>query len=86
MPHPFTVTSQDESDRGLGLCHVCFSTLLSNIKASAQDSLKIRERNVTKSGGDSSYKRRGNAGTKFLERSTDVISIESNRWNEGSVN
>ena len=66
MPHSFRVTSQNESDRALGLCHVCFSTIFSQHQyIYTSFLLKVQERTFTKSGGDSSYKCRVSAGTIF---------------------
>ena len=87
MPPSFGVTPQDESNRGLGLCHVCFSTLLSQHRSiCTRLKLKVQEKASTKSGGGSSCKYRGSAAKKFFNRSTDVISIESIDLDEDSVN
>ena len=84
LPPSFRVTLRDESDRGLGLCHVCFSILHQSICTRLK--LKIQEKYSTKSGGGSSYKCRWSAATIFFKCSTDVITIESNTWDEDSVN
>ena len=87
MPHSFRITSQDESDEGLELCHVCFSTKHSQHQSlCTRLKLKIQEMVFTNSGGGSSYKCRGSAATKILKGSTDVIPIESNHWNGYSLN
>ena len=73
MPHFFRVTSQDESDWGVGLRHACLSTLLSQHQSVCKRlTLKIQEATFTKSGGDSSLQRSGSAVTKIFNRSTDV--------------
>ena len=87
ITHFFKVISQDESDRRLGLCHVCFSTLLSQHQSvCTRLNLEIQERFLTESGGGSSNKSRGSAGAKFFKRSTDPFLIESKPWNGESLN
>ena len=87
-PPSFRVTSQDESDQGMGQWHFCFSTKLSQHQSNCRGlQLKIQDRVFEKnSGGGSNHKCRGSAWTKFCKRSTDVIPIESNHWNENSLN
>ena len=55
-------------------CHVYFSTLRSEHHVvRTRLKLKIQERTFTKSGGGSSDKCSGSAGTKFSSRSADII-------------
>ena len=68
MPTSFRVTSKDESNRVLWLCHVCFSTLLSQHRSiCTRLNLKIQENAYTKSGGGSSYNCRGSAAIKIFQ-------------------
>ena len=84
--HTLLEDSQDESDWRLGLWHVCFSTLLSQLQSvCTRLKLKIHENTFTKSHGAPSNKCRGSTVTKFFKRSTHVISIESNHWKENSL-
>ena len=76
MPHSFGVNSQDESDRRLRLCHVCFSTLLSqHWSVCTRLKLKIQERTFTKSGGVSSIKCRWSAGQNFSSARLTYFSL-----------
>ena len=66
MPHFFGLTSRDDSYWRLWLCHVCFSTLLSQHQdVCTRLTMKIQEKTFTKTSGGSSNKRRWSAGQNF---------------------